>query len=130
MSDNVIIAGAGHAAGQVAVSLRQSPEIVLLGSTQPIRISGFMRGPNGLIIKDDPNQPGRLRISRFQVGKDDKRTTVDDTLPSLIRGIHSVGCGYGDVIAVLRRAKDKGRVTWQWLHVEEEGVSKRLSLPG
>jgi hypothetical protein len=39
---------------------------------------------------------------------EDKRTTVPTSLASVIRGIVSVGGGYGDVIATLRLAKDKG----------------------
>ena len=60
------------------------------------------------MIRRDLNQEGSLRISRFQVGKDDKRTTVDNSVTSVIRGIYSVGGQYGDVIAVLRMAKDQG----------------------
>jgi flagellar basal body P-ring protein FlgI len=97
----------------VVVSLRQSPEIVLLGSTTPINIPQYIMGPNGLMIRRDPSHPGSLRISRFQAGKDDKRTTVDNAVTSVIQGIFSVGGGYGDVIAVLRMAKDEGYLSDQ-----------------
>jgi hypothetical protein len=97
----------------VLVSLRQSPEIVLLGSTAPVRIPEFMMGPNGLMIRRDPSHPQSLRISRFQVGKDDQRTIVDNSVTSLVQGIYSVGGHYGDVIAVLRMAKDKGYMSDQ-----------------
>ena len=59
------------------------------------------------------NQPGKLKISRFQVNTDDKRATVSDSLPSVISGIVSVGGGYGDVISILRMAKAKGYLTEQ-----------------
>lgn len=97
----------------VVVSLRESPEIVLFGDTGSLNIPQFLRGPNGLILKPDLKQPGNLKISRFQVNTDDKRTTVSDSLPSIISGIVSVGGGYGDVISILRLAKAKGYLTKQ-----------------
>ena len=97
----------------VVVSLRESPEIVLFGDTGSLNIPQFLRGPNGLILKPDLEQPGKLKISRFQVNTDDKRVTVSDSLPSVISGIVSVGGGYGDVIAILRLAKAKGYLSEQ-----------------
>ena len=92
----------------VVVSLRESPEIVLFGESGKINIPQFLRGPNGLILKPDRNQPDKIKISRFQVNADDKRATVSNSLPSVIKGIVSVGGGYGDVISILRLAKAKG----------------------
>ena len=97
----------------VVVSLRESPEIVLFGETGSLNIPQFLRGPNGLILKPDLEQPGKLKISRFQVNTDDKRATVSNSLPSVISGIVSVGGGYGDVISILRLAKAKGYLTEQ-----------------
>lgn len=97
----------------IVVSLRESPEIVLMGETTSVTIPQFMRGPGGILIKRDPNQPDQLRISRFQPGKDDRRTAVSNSVESLIGGIVTVGGGYGDVIAVLRTAKDEGYLTDQ-----------------
>lgn len=92
----------------VVVSLRESPEIVLLGDSGELQVPQFLMGPNGLIIKPDSAKPGHLKISRFQVNAEDQRTSVPSSLPSVIRGIVSVGGGYGDVISILRLAKDKG----------------------
>ena len=66
------------------------------------------------MIKREPNQPGELRISRFQPGKEDKRTIVSNSIASVIGGIVSVGGGYGDVIAVLRLAKSNGYLSDQF----------------
>lgn len=95
------------AAAAVVVSLRESPEVVLLGDLQPIVIPEFLRGPGGIMIKPD-SQPGKIRISRFQVGKDDQFAVVDADVASLIVGLATVGGGYGDVVEVLRIAKDQG----------------------
>ena len=97
----------------VVVSLRESPEIVLMGTTTSIQIPEFLIGPGGLMIKRDASRPGQLRISRFQAGKDDKRTIVNDSVGSVIQGIVSVGGGYGDVITILRMAKDEGYLSDQ-----------------
>ncbi len=97
----------------VVVSLRESPEIVLMGDTTSVNIPQFMRGPSGLLIKREPSEMGQLRISRFQPGKKDKRATVSNSVSELIEGIVAVGGGYGDVIAVLRMAKDEGYLTDQ-----------------
>jgi hypothetical protein len=91
----------------VVVSLRESPEVVLFGDLQPIKVPEFLRGPGGILIKPD-DQPGKIRISRFQVGKDDQFAVVDSNVTSLIVGLAAVGGGYGDVIEVLRIAKDQG----------------------
>jgi hypothetical protein len=91
----------------VVVSLRESPEVVLFGDLQPIAILEFLRGPGGIMIKPD-DQPGKIRISRFQIGKDDQFAVVDADVTSLIVGLTSVGGGYGDVVEVLRIAKDQG----------------------
>ena len=46
-------------------------------------------------------------ISRFEVGKDDRRSIVPATIQGMIEGIVSVGGDYGDVVSVLRIAKSK-----------------------
>ncbi|MGI9471182.1 MAG: flagellar basal body P-ring protein FlgI [Rubripirellula sp.] len=97
----------------VVVSLRESPEIVLLGGTQKLEVRQFLMGPGGLMIKPDASESGQLRISRFQPGKDDKRAVVSNSLPDVIEGIVTVGGEYGDVIATLRLAKAKGFLTDQ-----------------
>ena len=97
----------------VVVSLRESPEIVLMGETTSVNIPQFMMGPGGLLIKREPSEMGQLRISRFQPGKEDKRATASNSVSALIEGIVAVGGGYGDVIAVLRTAKDEGYLTDQ-----------------
>lgn len=92
----------------VVVSLREAAEIVLLGDVAPLAIPEFLMLPGGIIIKPDASRPEELRISRFQPGKEDQRVVVPNSLAALIAGMVSVGGGYGDVITMLRVAKDKG----------------------
>jgi hypothetical protein len=92
----------------IAVSLRETPEIVLLGTTSPLEIPEYLMLPGGLVIKRDESHPTELRVSRFQPGKKDGRAVVPNSVPAVAAAIVSVGGSYGDVIAMLRAAKDKG----------------------
>lgn len=92
----------------VVISLRQRPEIVLFGDVHPLQMEGFVLGPGNIVIKPDPNDASSIRISRFAIGKDDRRAKVSSTIQGLIEGVVSVGGGYGDVIAILREMKTKG----------------------
>ncbi|WP_442507520.1 flagellar basal body P-ring protein FlgI [Novipirellula sp. SH528] len=92
----------------VIVSLQESPEIVLMGRPQNLQITSHLMGPAGIILKNDPEKPGFIRISRFRAGEDDRLLIVPSSLHSVVEGIAEVGGGYGDVVAVLREAKKKG----------------------
>lgn len=92
----------------VVVSLRETPEVVLLGKVAPLEISDFMILPGGIMIKNDAKRPDRLRVSRFQPGKEDQRVVVPNSVSAVAAAIVRVGGGYGDMIAMLRSAKDLG----------------------
>ena len=97
----------------VVASLRDTAEIVLFGKMSPIRITEFLFGPAGILIKPEDSRPGYLRISRFQPGQDDQRVIVPATIENLIQGVVAVGGGYGDAVAVLRTAKAGGQLADQ-----------------
>lgn len=92
----------------VVVSTRKRAEIVVFGNCQPIDIETAILGPGGLVIKPSPTDPGTLRISRFQIGQQDRRTKTPATVAGLVRGIGSIGGNYADIVATLRLAKAKG----------------------
>ncbi len=92
----------------VVASLRREAEIVLFGKPAALQIPNFLRGPGAILLIPDPTQPDKLKISRFTPGDDDRSVNVDTSVGSVIEGIVAVGGGYGDVVAVLRTAKDKG----------------------
>ena len=96
------------APGAIVVSLRETPEIVLMGKTSPLEIPKFLMLPGGIMIKTDDDRPSELRVSRFQPGKQDQRAVVPNNIAAVAAAIVSVGGGYGDVIAMLRTAKDQG----------------------
>jgi hypothetical protein len=62
---------------------------------------------------DQNGQPQRLKISRFQAGEEDKRATTSVSIDSFIAGLASVGAGYGEVIEILRLAKDGDQLQGQ-----------------
>ena len=98
----------------VVISLQEEPEVVLMGNVSPIKISTFLRLPSGIMIKPDPNHPDDLvRISRFQPGEQDRRVVVSCSADDVIAGIVQVGGCYGDVINMLREAKDRGYLSDQ-----------------
>ena len=93
----------------IAVSLQEEPEVVLSGEVHPIKISPFLMLPGGIMIKPDPKHPDELlRVSRFEAGEQDRRVVVSNSPDDVIAGIVQVGGGYGDVINLLREAKNRG----------------------
>lgn len=97
----------------VVASLRESAEIVLFGKVSPLELTKPIIGPNGLMLAADPQQPGRIRVSRFQAKKEDRRVTVSGSIASVAKGIADVGGTYGDVVTVLRDAKAGGELSEQ-----------------
>ncbi|MGB1927259.1 MAG: HEAT repeat domain-containing protein, partial [Rubripirellula sp.] len=92
----------------VVISLREEPEVVLMGDLKPIEISSFLMLPGGIMIKPDPKHPEELlRISRFKPGEQDRRVVVSSSLDDVIAGVVQVGGCYGDVITMLREAKNQ-----------------------
>ncbi|MBL6724598.1 MAG: flagellar basal body P-ring protein FlgI [Rubripirellula sp.] len=93
----------------IVVSLQEEPEVVLLGDVKSIKMSSFLMLPGGIMIKPDPKHPDELlRISRFQAGEQDRRVVVSSSVDDVIAGMVQVGGCYGDIINMLRAAKDQG----------------------
>lgn len=95
----------------IAVSLAERAEIACFGPDSAIVIPDFLLGPAGFVIRPDEDEPGKLRISRFRPGAEDRRVTVPATISGLLSGITLVGGGYGDCVAILRQAKEQKILT-------------------
>ena len=54
-----------------------------------------------------------MRISRFQAGEQDRRVIVSTSPDDVIAGVVQVGGCYGDVINMLREAKNQGFIKEQ-----------------
>lgn len=89
----------------IAVSLADRPEIACFGEDAPIKITDFLMGPGGLVVRPEKDDSSKIRISRFRPGHEDKRATVPATISGLISGVTMTGGDYGDCVALLRTAK-------------------------
>lgn len=89
----------------IAISLVDKAEIVLFGADSAVQISDFLMGPAGLVIRPDDQEPGKLKVTRFRPGEDDRRTTVPANISGLLAGIGATGGDYGDCMSILRAAK-------------------------
>lgn len=89
----------------IAVSLADRPEIACFGEDAPIKITDFLMGTGGLVVRPEKDDPSKIRISRFRPGHEDKRASVPATISGLISGVAITGGDYGDCVALLRTAK-------------------------
>ncbi len=96
----------------VVISLRENPEIVIFGTPPEVDIPRFLRS-SGLMLMRDAADASQLKVSRFARGEDDRRSTAGKSVESIVKAIAAVGGGYGDVVAMLRIAKDKGYLSGQ-----------------
>jgi hypothetical protein len=92
----------------IVVATREEPEIVLFGKISKVDIPDFLFGSGGIVVKPDPADPGKLRITRFQPNKEDQLANVPSTVQGMLEGIVMVGGGYGDAIKLLRECKHNG----------------------
>ena len=92
----------------IVASIQEHPEIVMFGNLSALDMHTFLIGPGGLVAKADPSNPGHIRVSRFQAGKENQLSVVPATVKDLLIAIGDVGGGYGDAVAMLRTAKEKG----------------------
>ena len=98
----------------IAISLRESPEIVQFGSPDKIQLASFLRGPGGILIRPNTSSGGSgLKISRYETGKEDKHAESTTEIASLIEALSSVDASYGDVIEILRALQEKKAINAQ-----------------
>ena len=98
----------------IAISRRESPEIVLFGSTMPVRMESFVRGPGGIMIRRDTSSGKTLlKVSRYETGKPDRHSASTSDIAALIESLAAVGASYGDVIEILRILQSKKAIDAQ-----------------
>ncbi|HBJ38072.1 MAG TPA: flagellar biosynthesis protein FlgI [Planctomycetaceae bacterium] len=95
----------------IAVSVADRPEIACFGEDAPIKITDFLMGPGGLIVRPEKDDPTKMRVSRFRPGHEDKRATVPATISGLISGVTLTGGDYGTCVSLLRNAKSNQFIT-------------------
>lgn len=80
-------------------------EVVLFGTEHRLKTPIMIDASGRLLIKAE--SPGEVIISRFTVGNDVERRTVDNNIDSIIRAIVDLGGTYPDVVQFLQQAKQK-----------------------
>ncbi|MEO8270664.1 MAG: HEAT repeat domain-containing protein, partial [Aureliella sp.] len=90
----------------VVVSLTQTPEVVIFGDNPLLKLPAFEYVTPKLMI--NTGSDGRLTISHFEAGEEDRQVQVDSDLLSLLEGIAEVGGTYGNWVSFVREASSKG----------------------
>lgn len=90
----------------VAVSLSQVPEIVMFGCNPQLHIGSFQMVNQRLIIA--PESGGKLNVSYFSPGEEDRVVTCDADLRSVLTAIADVGGTYGDWVNFVRQSHEQG----------------------
>ena len=97
--------------GEPMIHVRRTerPEIVLFGQEICFQTpAAVFAGPRILIKSEDS---GRLKISRFSLGKDDVSEYCTTQVADVIRTMVKLGGNYADVVAALTQAKQRGVLT-------------------
>ncbi len=90
----------------IAVSLSQVPEIVIFGDNPPLQLPSFEYVTPKMMINTQPD--GKVTVSHFEAGKDDRQVHTTADLRSLLTAISEVGGTYGNWVSFIREASQKG----------------------
>ena len=96
----------------VVISTHERQEIIVFGEVD-LNLTSPVRGPNGLIVKPNTQNPKQISLARFQVGKRDRRVSMPATLQGLAQGVASIGGDYGDLISLIKELKNQGHILTQ-----------------
>lgn len=102
--------GGGQPDGAAAVvaSARDQPEIVLFGQSPRVDIKTFLRTDRGLLVRRNGDADDSIVVDRFVPGVPDATGRGKATVSGLIRAAAATGAPYGDVLALLQSAHQKG----------------------
>lgn len=92
--------------GLVVVSLSQVPEVVIFGNNPAMSLPAFVYVTPRLMISAAAD--GRLLVSHFEAGKDDRQVQCDSDLMSLLEAISEVGGTYGNWVSFVRESSSQG----------------------
>lgn len=90
----------------VSVSLRRSPDIVIFGGPQGVKLDQPLLCAGGLVVIQAPQDS--LQINRVVTGRPEAQMSVPATIHGLCAGIARVGGSYGDIVECLRLLKEQG----------------------
>ena len=90
-------------AAAVAVSLTKTPEVVIFGDNPRVKLAAFEYVNPRLLLSATAG--GRISISHFSPGKEDRVAEVDANMRSVLIGMAEVGGNYGDWVAFLSKCQ-------------------------
>lgn len=83
----------------------QRPEIVIFGHEQTLVPPPFLFAGKSILIKALDDQ--RLKVCRFEPGREDRELIVTPRVADVVRAIGQLGGGYLEVLQALNEAKDQ-----------------------
>ncbi len=90
----------------VVISLSQVAEVVIFGDNPVLRLPAFEYVTPKMMINSEAD--GRVTISHFAAGEDDRQVQTTSDLRSLLVAIAEVGGTYGNWVSFIREASAKG----------------------
>jgi len=90
----------------IHLSRSRLPEIVVFGQDTELRPPAFLYAGRKILLKDAGG--GRIKVSRFAPGEEDRQQFCTAKLEDVVRTVVEVGGGYDDVAQCLLEAKSKG----------------------
>ncbi len=89
----------------IHLSRSRVPEIVVFGQDLELRPPAFLYAGTKIMLKDAGD--GRIKVSRFAAGEEDRQQLCSTKLDDVVRTIVEVGGSYDDVAQCLQEAKRK-----------------------
>ncbi|MFN3190692.1 MAG: HEAT repeat domain-containing protein [Aureliella sp.] len=90
----------------VAVSLNRTAEVVLFGTNPTLHIPSFQYVNKRTMVS--PGSGGKLKVSHFSPGEEDKIIECDADIRSVLNAIAEVGGTFGDWVKFLRECHEQG----------------------
>jgi hypothetical protein len=89
----------------IHLSRSRVPEIVVFGQDLELRPPAFLYAGPKIMLKDAGG--GRIKVSRFAAGEEDRQTACSNKLDDVVRTIVEIGGSYDEVAQCLLEAKRK-----------------------
>ena len=89
----------------IHLSRSRVPEIVVYGQELELRPPAFLYAGKRILLKESGE--GRIKVSRFAPGEEDRHQLCTSKLDDVVRTIVELGGGYDDVAQCLQEAKRK-----------------------